>query len=116
VFLFVVMVIALIGTEMFVLTGVAKTMVFESNTAYLRACERNLAASGLAWAKRSIKNQTKETFNRTTKLDVTNMDIQAGSLSVTISIPADKQSQIQINTSCTHVRRTLTGADKYRIK
>ena len=129
VFIFVVMVIALIGTEIFVLTGVANTMLFETDTAYLRACQRNLVISGLAWAKRNIRNQSAETFNRTTDLDATGphfarfgemgapyMDVQAASLSVTIVIPADKQAEVQIDTSCTCKRRTLTHSDEYHIR
>ncbi len=48
--------IAAIGAEMFVLTGGANTMLFQSDTAYLQAVERTLVAIGLAWAKRNTKN------------------------------------------------------------
>jgi len=41
---------------MLVLAGGANTMLFQSDTAYLQAVERNLVASGLAWAKRNTKN------------------------------------------------------------
>ena len=112
----VVTIMVLIGAEMFVLTGLAKTMLFESDTAHLQAIKRNLTASGLAWAKRNIKNQRSETFNRTIDLDVTNMYNQPAGLSVTIGVPADKKTEVQINTSCSRRRRTLSRSAKYHIE
>jgi hypothetical protein len=38
---------AVIGLEMYVLTGGSNTMLFQSDTAYLEACKRNLITSGL---------------------------------------------------------------------
>lgn len=116
VLILVVTIMVLIGAEMFVLTGLANTMLFESNTAHLQAIKRNLTASGLAWAKRNIKNQRSETFNRTIDLDVTNMYNQRVSLSVTIGVPRDKKTEVQINTLCSRRRRTLSRSAKYHIE
>jgi len=44
----VIITIALIGAEMFVLTGGSNTILFQTNNAYLQACQQNLIASGLA--------------------------------------------------------------------
>ena len=115
VLILVIMAIALIGLEMFVLTGVSNTMLFQSNTAYLQACERNLVASGLAWAKQQIKSQSKENLDRTIRLDVTETDIRGSTLAVFIRIPTDKEPEVQINASCSRARRTLRHDDKYRI-
>jgi len=101
---------------MLVLTAGANTMLFQSDTAYLQACQRNLVASGLAWAKQQIKSQSKETFDRTIKLDVTDMDIRGSALAVLIRIPADKEPEVQINASCSRARRTFRHDDKYRIE
>ena len=106
--------IAAIGAEMLVLAGSANTMLFQSDTAYLQAVERNLVASGLAWAKRNTKNESKEIFNRTIELDVSNMDIRNSTLTVTIGIPSDKGAEVQIETSCNRHRRTLRGLQKMR--
>lgn len=116
VLILVIMAIALIGLEMFVLTGVSNTMLFQSNTAYLQACERNLVASGLAWAKQQIKSQSKENLDRTIRLDVTETDIRGSTLAVFIRIPTDKEPEVQINASCSRARRTLRHDDKYRIE
>lgn len=116
VFLLVVMVIALIGAEMFVLTGLTNTMLFETNTAYLGAFERNLTASGLAWAERNVKSRSREAFNKTIELDVTSMNIHSSTLTVTIGMPTDKGAEVQINTSCSRGRRSFRQNNKYRIE
>ncbi|MEE9370652.1 MAG: hypothetical protein V3W45_04180 [Sedimentisphaerales bacterium] len=112
----VILAMAIIGATMLVLTAGAKTMVFQSNTAYLQACQRNLVASGLAWAKQQIKSQSKENLDRTIRLDVTETDIRGSTLAVFIRIPTDKEPEVQINASCTRARRTLRHDDKYRIE
>ncbi len=116
VLILVVVAIALIGAEMIVLTSSANKILFQSDTAYLQACERNLVTSGLAWAKRNIKNEGKETFDRPIGLDVSSMSIHGATLSVNIVTPKDEEAEVQINTSCTHERRTLRHNDKYRIR
>ena len=107
---------AIIGLEMYVLTGCANTMLFQSDTAYLQACERNLVTSGLAWAKQQIKSQSKENLDRTIRLDVTETDIRGSTLAVFIRVPTDKEPEVQINASCSRARRTLRHDDKYRIE
>lgn len=112
----VILAMAIIGATMLVLSAGANTMVFQSNTAYLQACERNLVASGLAWAKQQIKSQSKENLDRTIRLDVTETDIRGSTLAVLIRIPTDKEPEVQINASCSRARRTLRHDDKYRIE
>ncbi len=104
---------AIIGLEMYVLRGGANTMLFQSDTAYLEACKRNLITSGLAWAKQNIRNKSRETFEKTVELDVGKMNIRGSNLIVTISIPTDKGPQAQINVSCSRGRRTFRGNGKY---
>ena len=116
VLILVVAAIALIGAEMIVLTGSANKILFQSDTAYLQACERNLVTSGLVWAKRNIKNEGKETFDRPIELDVSSMSIHGVTLSVNIVTLKDEEAEVQINTSCTHDRRTLRHNDKYRLR
>ena len=112
----VITVIAVVGAEMFVLGGMANTIMFQSDFAYLEAVERNLVASGLAWTSRNIKNQSKETFNKTIELDVTDMDIRRSTLAVIIAMPKDKEAEVQIDTSCGRGRHTLRHSDKYHIE
>lgn len=112
----VITVIAVVGAEMFVLGGMANTILFQSDIAYLEGVERNLVASGLAWASRNIKNQSKETFNKTIELDITDMNIRRSTLAVIIAMPKDKQAEVQIDTSCGRGRHTLRHSNKYHIE
>jgi hypothetical protein len=114
VLILVIALIAVIGLEMFVLADGSNTMLFQSDAAYLQACERNLVASGLAWAKRNIKDESK-IFGKTIELDITNMNIRSSTLSVTISAPADKEKEIQVNVSCSRAKQTRSSTNKFKI-
>ena len=116
VLLLVAMIMMLIGTEMLVLTGLAKIMLSESNIAYLQAAERNLAASGLAWAERNVKSQGRESCDQSIELDVRNLNIRGSTLSVTTGIRTDKEAEVQINTSCSRGKRTFKQHNKYHIQ
>jgi hypothetical protein len=113
VLLLVITAIALVGTASYILAGGANTMLFQSDTVYLQACERNLRASGLAWAKQNIKNRNQGSFNRTIELDTANLGIRGSSLNVFISISQDKQAEVRINTSCSRASRTFKHDNRY---
>lgn len=81
--------IALVGVIMVVLTAGADTMVFQSDTAYLGAIERNLTASGLAWARLNARDVSPQAANRTVSLDVANMGVRGSSLTVVVGAPTD---------------------------
>ena len=112
----VIIAIAIIGVEMFALADIANTMQFQSQTAYLKACRRNLLASGLLWAKENTREKSSEIFDKTIQLDVSKLNIRASALDVTISIASDEEAEVQINTSCSRGRQTLKGTGKYRIE
>jgi len=111
----VIMVVAIIGIEMFTLTGIANRMQFQSQRAYLRACERNLLASGLAWARRNIPDKTGESSTKSIQLDVSEMNIRAAALDVTIRVGPEKEADVLVNTSCSRGRQTFRGGGTYRI-
>jgi len=104
-----------VGVLMYVLADDSNTMLFQSDAAYLRAVQRNLTASGLAWARNNVKSQNAELFNKPTELDVTGLGIGETSLSVTIDVAANQKPQAQIDTLCTRKRRTLTSRNKYAV-
>ena len=116
VLIFVIMAIVVIGIEMFVLSDIANTMQFQSQNAYLKACKRNLLASGLLWAKENTREKSSEILDKTIQLDVSEMNILASALDVTINIASEKEAEVQINTSCSRGRQTLKGTGKYRIE
>jgi hypothetical protein len=115
VMILVIIMIALVGIVMFVLTEDSKTLTFQSDTVYLEAVERNLAASGLAWAKKNIKNETKELFNKTINLNTSDMNIRVANLSVVISTAEGEKVEAEISSSCSRGRRTFKHHDKYKI-
>ena len=116
VLIFVIMAIIVIGIEMFALSGIANTMQFQSQNAYLKACRRNLLASGLLWARENTREKSSEIFDKTIQLDVSKLNISASALDVTMSIASDEEAEVQINTSCSRGRQTLKGTGKYRIE
>ncbi len=91
-------------------------MQFQSQNAYLKACERNLLASGLVWAKENVREKDSEIFDKTIQLDVSKMNIRDSALNVTISIASDEEAEVQIDTSCSRSRQTLRETGKYRIE
>ena len=115
VMILVITMIALIGVVMFVLTEDAKTLMFQSDTAYLEAVERNLAASGLAWAKKNVKNEKKKIFNKTINLNISDMNIRNANLSIAIGSAENNKVEVELNTSCSRARRTFRHHEKYKI-
>ena len=111
VMILVITMIALIGIVMFVLTEDAKTIMFQSDTAYLEAVERNLTASGLAWAKKNAKKESGKTIN----LDISDMNIRNANLSIAIGTAENDKVEVELNSSCSRARRTIKGHDKYKI-
>ena len=86
VLILVIVVMALIGIQMFALADIANTMQFQSHTQYLTACERNLLASGKAWARQNIPPETGDILNeKEIDLDVRGMNIRGAALTVTVN-------------------------------
>ena len=112
----VIVAIAVIGVQMSVLADIANTMQFQSQNAYLKACERNLLASGLVWAKENTREKSSEIFDKTIQLDVSKLNIRDSALDVTISIASDDAAEVRIDTSCSRSRQTLRETGKYRIE
>ena len=108
--------IALVGVIMFALTTSANDLQFQSNRAYLQAVERNLTASGLAWAQQHIRNGKTGISETPTSLDVSDLNVRGSSLAVTVGTPGDEEVEVEISTSCTRGRQTRQHADKYRVK
>ncbi|OHB73833.1 MAG: hypothetical protein A2Z25_10210 [Planctomycetes bacterium RBG_16_55_9] len=112
----VIVAIVIIGIEMFVLAGMANTLQFQSHRAYLKACERNLQASGLAWARQNAPKSSEVSPDPKIELDVNQMDIIGSALAVTIRATNDDELEARIQTSCSRGRQTLTGSRTYKIK
>ena len=109
-------VLAFVGTGMYVLIGGSNALLFQSNLAYLQACEANLQASALAWAKKNIKAGNEEIYDKLIELDVSEMKMGRGSLNVDVSRAANTRAEVQIHSSCSRGRQTLSRRDNYEIE
>jgi hypothetical protein len=112
----IVMLIALIGIIVSLLTEASNTMLFQSNKTYLQACERNLIASGLTWSKINLQKESGDIPDTMIELDVTEMNIRGSSLAVNLSSQAETRPQARIKTSCSRGRKTLTSDNTYIIR
>ncbi len=112
----VIILIVLVGFVMSFLTTGANMMLFQSNNSYLQACNRNLVASGLAWAKINIQKENGDIIDKMIELDVTDMNIRDSNLTVTVRMPAKNQPEVQISTSCSRGRKILKKDDTYKIR
>ncbi len=111
----VILAIAIVGLEMFVLAGGSNTMLFQADTAYLQAVERNLVVSGLAWTKRNIRDEGGKILDKAVELDITDMDVRSAALSVIVSAPLNEEKEVRINTLCSRARQTKSSKNKLRI-
>lgn len=111
----VIVAIIIVGIELFVLAGMANTMQFQSHRAYVKACERNLLASGLAWARQNPQKSPGKDPGQRIQLDVSEMDILGSVLEVTFGAAGD-EPEVRIHTSCRRGRQTLRGSGTYKIE
>ena len=112
----VVLLIELIAIIVYILTSQAQTILYQANSMHLQACERNLIASGKAWTKINLPKDSGDISGKMIELDVTEMNIRRSSLNVKLSIPAETGPQVQIRTSCSRGRKTLTSDQTYTIR
>ena len=99
--------IALVSAALIVLSGASKTLLFESSQAYLHACNRNLAASGAAWARRAAARTAADRFGQARKLSVDGLEIPGGGLTVSLGKPDGNRIEVQITTVCRPGRRAV---------
>ena len=112
----VIMAIAIMSVAMYAFSDMMNTMQFQSQTAYLKACRRNLQASGLVWAKENIRNKSGEILDKTIQLDVSKMNIRVSALDITIRRMSGNRAEVQVDTSCSRGRQTLKGTGRYGIE
>ena len=114
VMLIVIAILALIGIYMIVLASEANFFGFQADWAYLEACQQNLTASGLAWARKNAN--TSMTTAAAVELDTADMGIKKAALSVKLSVGEKGKSQVEIETSCSKARQRLSSVKKLAIE
>jgi len=115
IFTFVIMALFVVGIAMFVLTEGSNTMLFHADGAYLRAVERDLIASGLAWAGQKISTGRDVPVGERIDLDVAAFTCLSAQLAVQfLDVQSDK-AVVQITTSCQKGRRTLNASRQFTL-
>jgi hypothetical protein len=109
-------IITLIAVDMYILTSGSNTLLFQTNDAYLRACQQNLIASGLAWVQQNVKHPRREGFGKPLSLDITDMNISRAALSVTVNTPVNGQADVRVDSSVSRNRQRFSSKQKYLIK
>lgn len=115
IFVLVIMTLVSISAVIYILAAHANTMLFQTDTAYLQATERNLTASALAWARHNIANENTEVLSKPATLETTSLTTRPATLNITIDSPESDKPQAEITTSATRKRRTLKSRDKYAV-
>jgi len=111
----VIVALTLVGVVMFVLTGGANVMLFEADTAYLQAVERNLIASGLAWAQERLSSAADLRGTEPVELDTAAFGLPNTKLAVRILETQGGTAQVHIETLCHKGRRTLHASRTFRV-
>lgn len=109
---FVIVLLGLVGVVMFVLTGGSNTMLFEADAAYVQAVDRNLAASGLAWAQHRAAQTDTTTSDEPVSLDTASLGATGAGLTVQIT-ERDAAVYCRIETSTAKGRQSVSNAHEY---
>jgi len=111
---FVIVALAMMGMVMYVLTDGATSLLSRADAAYLQAVERNLVASGLAWAQAKIAAGGAAAAEPV-ELSTASFGTPSAKLTVMIvQVQADRAT-VRIGASCTKGRRTLNARRDYTI-
>ena len=112
--LFVIMALIVVGIATLVLTDGANTMLFHADRAYLHAVERNLIASGLAWAGEKAAGRDVP-IGEPVHLDVTAVGCREARLAVQFLEVHSGKAAVRIATFCRKGRCVLDTSRNFRI-
>ncbi len=107
--------VALVGAAVFVLADTSDSLMFESDLAYLQACNRNLSASALAWARQNQDKLRDSGPSEGIQLDVERLGIPAGNLNVAPLKDRGKGLRVQIDTQCGRNKMKLERTRNYLV-
>jgi hypothetical protein len=111
----VVVALMMVGIVLFVLTEGANTMLFRADTACVQAVERNLIASGLAWAREKAAGDAGARVTEPVDLNTTAFNAPDARLVVQIVEVQREAAKVRIETSCRKGRRTLHSSRTFRV-
>ncbi len=107
--------LGLMSVILMVLTTGTQTMLSQTDRMYVSAVESNLVSSGAAWAAVQLPQGALVASDQRTPLDVDALSERPCRLSVRLMDRSDTQATIDISTTCSKARWTLTRSHKYAI-
>ena len=101
-------VMGLFGSSLILLTAGTNNLRHQADSAYLSACQENLLASGMAWARHQVKTGGKALPSGATALDTTNWDSPGAELSIRSRAGEGGGLEIELHAVCKRGARTFT--------
>ncbi|UCD50707.1 MAG: hypothetical protein JSW27_24695 [Phycisphaerales bacterium] len=111
----VIVALGLMGVVMAVLAGAGNTMLFHADRAQVEAVERNLTASGLAWARHQALQPGATVTAQPVELDVRAFGIRQARLAVSFAQTDAGSVDVRIEASCSKGRQTARTQRQYAI-
>ncbi len=111
----VIVALGLMGVVMAVLTGGANTMLFHADRAHARAVERNLTASGLAWARQLALHKETAVPAEPVALDVRAFNLPQASLAVALTRVGATAVEVRVESTCVKGRQTSKTQRQYTV-
>ena len=115
VLILVIVLMALIGAALVMLTAGAKTLMYDANRHYLQACNRNLAASAYAWAQKTVKDESGKIPTQKIELNTSTLGLKNADLTVSFASSNHDQVSVDIQTRCTRGKVTRQFRHLYKI-
>jgi len=111
----VIVALGLMGVVMAVLAGASNTMLFHADRAQVEAVERNLTASGLAWARHQRRQADAALSAEPVELDVHAFGIPQARLAVSLARADAESVDVRVEASCTKGRQTARTQRQYTV-
>jgi hypothetical protein len=109
----VIVALGLLGVIMAVLGRGTNTMLFQADRTYIDAVERNLTASGLAWAGQQIRQGRALSTSGPVVLDLESFPASNAGLQVSFAETEPGTVDVRIETSCVKGRQQRREAHTY---
>lgn len=106
----------MVGVAMFVLTGGSNAMLFHADTAYLQAVDRNLTASGLAWARAKVSGGWDPNDVQPHELDTAGFSAPGSKLTLQMVESQGDRAKVHIQTFCRKGRHNLQRSRDFVIE
>ena len=111
----VIVALGLMGVVMAVLAGASNTMLFHADRAQVEAVERNLTASGLAWARHQALRPDATMAAQPVELDIRAFSIPQARLAVSLAQADAESVDVRIEAGCSKGRQTARTQHQYAI-